>query len=306
MGSFFLTGRATQDIFVRMIFLSKILIFTCGTTLGAAPCLFAQGGSEQPTKIERLDQPKAAPPPESNSDELKAQAEEDLRRKQMQRGKREQSLLPPEPLYSLQRQKNLMDDALIPRDRSLMFELAFHLTTVAARDDRRRYVSDPAVHFNLFYRHDAKNHADKIGKWFGFRMAPFTGSGYHKKKFGSYGLTYFGPMIGVGKIGLMPTKETGTTRSNESIAPKIPSASGWLIGAGFAAVSKIGRSTEEDPPTDSDFSTKGATFDGSGFWVEGRYINILYGAVGYNLIVGVQTGRNKEFVYTGIGVTGWD
>ncbi len=305
MGSFFLTGKPTQDIFVGMTFLSKILIVTCGTAFCTAQCLFAQAG-QPPTTIERLEQPKATPPPGSDADDLEAQAEEDLRRKQKQRGEREQSLLPDEPPYSLQRQKNLMKEALIPHDRSLLIELAFHLTTAAVRNDRQRYVSDPTVHFNLLYRHDAKNHSDKIGPWYGFRLAPFTGSGYHKKKFGSFGLTYFGPMIGVGKIGLMPTKETGAVRSSESVEAKIPSASGWLIGAGFAAVAKAGKSTEETPPKDSDFTTRGATIDGAGFWIEGRYIKIVYGAVGYNLIVGLQMGRNKEFIYSGIGVTGWD
>jgi len=87
---------------------------------------------------------------------------------------------------------------------------------------------------------------------------------------------------------------------------KIPSTSGWLLGAGIAGVSKSGRPTEDNPPADSDFASKGIAFDGAGLCVEGRYIKILYGALGYNLIVGVQTGRNKEFLYTGIGISGWD
>ena len=289
-----------------MTFLTKILIVTCSTSLGAATSAFAQEQEAKSSRIERLEQPKATPPPGSSSEDLESQAEEDLRRKKLQRGEREQSFLPPEPAYSLQRKKNLQKEALIPHDRSLMFELAFYLTTVAVRDDRKRYVSDPSVHFNLFYRHDAKNRVDKIGPWFGFRMAPFSGSGYHNKKFGSYGLTYFGPMIGVGKIGLMPTKEVGAVRSNENTETSIPSTSGWLVGGGFAAVSNVGKTTDDNPASGSDFDTKGATFDGTGFWIEGRYIKILYGAFGYNLTLGVQTGRNKEFIYAGIGASGWD
>jgi hypothetical protein len=306
IGSFFLTADATQAIFVGLTFLSKILIVTYCSGFGVVTSIYAQQSPDQPSRIERLGTPKAAPPPGSNSEDLESQAEEDLRRKQIQREEREDGLLPPEPPYSLQRKKNLLKEALIPHDRSLLIELAFYLTTASVIDDRSQYVSDPAVHFNLFYRHDAKNRNDKIGPWIGFRLVPFTGSGFHQNRFGTYGLTYFGPMIGVGKIGLMPTKELGAVRSNESIEPKIPTTSGWLLGGGFAAVTKSGKTTDDNPAPDSDFRTRGATFDASGFWIEGRYLKILYGAVGYNLTIGVQTGRGKAFVYAGVGAAGWD
>lgn len=289
-----------------MKFLTKILVFTCSTSLIGSIEGHAQGEQDQSQTIERLDQPKAAPPPGSSSSDLESQAEEDLKRKQKQRSERDQSLLPPEQPYSLQRKKNLKKEALTPHDRSIMIELAFHLTTAAVRGDRSRYVSDPAVHFNIFYRHDAKNRSDKTGPWFGFRLAPFSGSGFHKQKFGSYGLTYFGPMIGIGKIGLLQTKEDGPVRSDKNEEANIPSTSGWVIGTGIAAVSKMGRSTEENPPKESDFSSQGVAFDGSGIWIEARYLKILYGALGYNAILGIQTGRNKEFLYAGFGVSGWD
>jgi hypothetical protein len=289
-----------------MKYLLKTLMFTCGTNLIGSLGLYAQVEEDQPQRIERLDQPKAVPPPGSDPSDLESQAEDDLRRKQQQRKERDQSLLPPEPPYSLQRAKNLKKEALTPHDRSFMFELSFHLTTAAVRGDRTRYTSDPAVHFNLFYRHDAKNRSDKTGPWFGFRLAPFSGSGFHKQKFGSYGLTYFGPMVGVGKIGLIQTKENGPVRSDKNEDINIPSTSGWLIATGVAAVSKMGRSTEEDPPKDSDFSSQGVAIDGSGIWLEARYIQILYGALGYNAILGIQTGKNKEFLYAGFGVSGWD
>jgi hypothetical protein len=289
-----------------MIFFTKILIVTYCISFGAASLVYGQQAPDQPSKIERLEVPKALPPPGSSAEDLEAQAEEDLRRKKAERGERENALLPSEPAYSLQRQKNLMKEALIPHDRSLMMELAFYLTTASVRGDRKRYVSDPSVHFNLFYRHDAKKRNDKIGPWVGFRIAPFTGSGFHQNKFGSYGITYFGPMIGVGKIGVIPTKELGTVRSNQSNELTIPSTNGWLVGGGFAAVTKSGKTTDDNPPIDSDFRTRGATYDASGFWIEGRYIKILYGAIGYNLTIGVQTGRGKEFFYAGVGASGWD
>ncbi len=306
MGSFFLTVCVTKAIFEGMTFLSKILIVTCCSIFCEATFVFAQQATDQPSKIERLGVPRAAPPPGSSAADLEAQAEEDLRRKKTERGERENELLPTEPAYSLQRQKNLMKEALIPHDRSLMVELAFYLTTATVRGDRKRYVSDPSVHFNLFYRHDAKNRNDKIGPWAGFRIAPFTGSGFHQNKFGSYGITYFGPMVGVGKIGVIPTKEVGAVRSNQSTELTIPSTNGWLVGGGFAAVTKSGKTTDDNPPIDSDFRTRGATYDASGFWIEGRYIKILYGAIGYNLTFGIQTGRGKEFFYAGVGASGWD
>jgi len=284
-----------------MIFFTKIFIITCCMCL-AASSLPAQELGEQ---IERLAPPKAAPPPGTRSD-LDRQADEDLRKKQMHRGERDKSLLPPEEPFSVHRNRKLLQEAIAPHNRSLMFELSLHLTSTSVRADRKSYATDPSVHFNIFYRYQKKKYLDKTGPWFGLRMAPFSGSGFHKNKFGSYGLTYLGPMIGVGKIGLIPLREEGEVRSDASLDTKIPSISGWLIGTGIAAVSKSGRSTDNNPAGDSDFNSKGIGFDGPGLWFEARYIKILYGALGYNLIIGVQSGKQKEFFYTGIGISGWD
>jgi hypothetical protein len=279
---------------VRTCFLTAAFLLTGWN----GPDASAQSG------IERLEPPKAAPPPGSVDSE--ADADEDLRRKRDQRREREKSLVPPEPPYELQRRKKLLKEALIPRTRALMFEVSGVAGTVSTRGDRERYSAEPTSHFNIFYRYDAKNRDGKIGPWYGLRLAPFAGSGFHKKSPGHYGLTYFGPMIGVGKIDPAQSQDGESLRTEQESEVKIPASSGWVVGTGLAAVSRTGKSNEEQPDPDSDFTPEGIAFDSPGLWLEARYISILYGALGYNVIFGIQTGTGKEFIYAGIGFAGWD
>lgn len=255
------------------------------------------------TPIERLEPPKSVPPPGMDEGES---AQDDLLRKRQQRRDRDKSLEPPEIPYGLQQRRKLLKEALIPKDRSLVFEVSVVAGTLVTHTGREGYTFDPTSHFNLFYRYDAKHKDGKTGPWFGFRLAPFAGTGFEKKRPGTYGLTYFGPMIGVGKINPASTQEGTELRAAKEEDVKIPSLNGWLLGAGLAAVSKNGRSNDEDPESTSDFASKGVAFDTPGLWIEGRYLKILYGAVGYNVIFGVQTGKDKEFIYSGIGFSGWD
>lgn len=254
--------------------------------------------------VEKLEPPKPAPPP--GAADTSSDAEEDLRRKREQRRSREQSLEPPEPPYNLQRRKKLLKESLIPRDRALMFEVSAVAGTVSTRGDRERYSAEPTSHFNVFFRYDAKNKNGKIGPWYGLRLAPFAGSGFHKKRPGHYGLTYFGPMIGIGKIDPAQTQDGASLRTENESEVKIPATGGWVIGTGLAAVSRTGKTNDEQPDPASDFTAKGVAFDSPGLWIEGRYLRILYGAFGFNFILGIQSGSGKEFLYGGVGFAGWD
>lgn len=264
---------------------------------------FAQVGLSPTAPVERLDPPKPLPPPGLNNGES---GQDDLLRKRQQRRDREKSLEPPEVPYGLQQKKKLLKEALIPKDRSLVFEVSAVAGAILTQGDREGYTFDPSSHFNVFYRYDAKNKNGKAGPWFGFRLAPFAGTGFYKKRPGTYGLTYFGPMIGVGKINPVAAQEGTALRAEKADDVKIPSINGWLLGAGLAAVSKSGRTNEEYPDPTSDFASQGVAFDSPGIWIEGRYLKILFGAVGYNIIFGIQTGTNKGFIYSGIGFSGWD
>jgi hypothetical protein len=154
---------------------------------------------------------------------------------------------------------------------------------------------------------DGKAKDGRIGLWYGARVAPFVGGGFYKDKPGNYGLTYFGPMIGVGKIDPVPEDEGQARASSADGEIDIPSASGWVVTAGIAAVTRAGKNSDPtNKGSDNDFETKGTTFDAPGAWLEARYLHILYGAIGLDGIAGVQTGRGKLFVYGGIGVAAWD
>ena len=136
----------------------------------------------------------------------------------------------------------------------------------------------------------------------------FFGNGFYQSHPGSYGLTYFGPMIGVGKIDPL-SSEAGSSKTGEgtgSGAEKTRASSeGWLLSGGIAAVSSQGRSVWPQDPS-SDFLTKGVSLDVPGVWLEIRNMHVVLGAVGINLLAGVQTGKDKAFFYTGIGIAGWD
>lgn len=262
--------------------------------------VYAQGN----TSIERLTPPKAAPPPGSN--DRRQDADTDLEQKREQRRLRDKSLQPAPTPYSLALRKELEKETTIPRDKALMFETSLVAGTVMTRGDRERYTAEPTTHFNISYRYDAKARAGKAGPWFGFRLAPFTGSGFHKKRPGSYGLTYFGPMIGLGKIDLVLPGESRSAGTQTISEPKIPVTDGWSLSTGIAAVSRSGRQNEGAEDSSNDFSTKGVAFDGPGLWLEARWLRILYDSFGYNVIAGIQTGKDKEFIYVGMGAAGWN
>ena len=87
---------------------------------------------------------------------------------------------------------------------------------------------------------------------------------------------------------------------------EIPSASGWLVSLGVAAVSKLGHSADQIVhDSKSDFVSKGAAFDAPGLWIETRYLKVLYGGFGFNFLLGAQEGREKIFVYSGLGCGFW-
>jgi hypothetical protein len=162
-------------------------------------------------------------------------------------------------------------------------------------------VTDPTSHFNIFWnrRKTTKNarpssvYESAVNVWYGFRLAPFTGSGFYKGVPATFAFTYFGPSIGVGRLNRVNADATGTM-------------SGWLMTSGVAAQSRLSRvDPSKRDEVDGEFNPRGFAFDAPGLWMEARYLHISYGALGLNGVAGVQFGRKKFFLYGGLGAAFW-
>lgn len=260
--------------------------------------------------IEGLGMPPAPPPPRRGRDENHI-IERDLEQKRSRRQKREDRETTVVP-YAQKRHEALRQEALAPRPRQLLLELSLIGGTAVTQGNREGYTADPTSHFNALWRYDAKHRDDRIGPWFGLRLAPFAGSGFYQKLPGTYGLTYFGPIVGVGSLHGLPktvgllAADPAAARGNR--ASDIPSTHGWALTGGVALVHREGAgAATEKKAKDNDFATEkgGVSFDAPGIWMEARWLQVLWGAFGIDVVAGMQSGANKAFIYGGIGAGAW-
>jgi hypothetical protein len=256
---------------------------------------------EAPAPIEGLTPPPYAKPPAVPEDQL----EQDLEEKREQRRLREEADQPPARPYAERRHAALLKEALAPHPRRFLLEISLVAGTAETSGDKSGYSVDPTSHVNAMFRNDPKRSDGRIGLWYGLRLAPFSGSGFYKSHPGTYGSTYFGPMVGVGKIDRAP-RELGAESEEGLPSDEIPSVDGWLLSAGVAAVDQLGRSeTAGNLGGPNDLRAKGVTFDAPGLWCEARWLRILYGAFGFDVLVGVQSGQERTIIYGGIGAGAW-
>lgn len=246
----------------------------------AAVLLLAQGG------IEALETPRPAAPPRVESDDVLG---DDLERLRAKREHHEAEEAPKPLTASEKRDRALTKETYKKRPRRFLGEVSLLVGSAATSGDKSGYALDPTSHFNAFVRQD-----ESARLWYGLRIAPFAGSGYYKGKPGLYGLTFFGPMIAVGKIDPPPA---GRGDGEE------PAVSGWLVSGGIAALAKSGRTeTAENSDRGSDFTPhRGAMIDGTGVWIEARYLRVVFGALGLDAVFGYQSGRQRQIVYAGLG-----
>lgn len=234
--------------------------------------------------------PTPAPPPRVDAEDVLGA---DLERMDAARSQREAASAPKPPTPNEKRVKSLERETYAKRPRRVLAEVSLLFGTAVTSGDKSGYTVDPTSHFNAFVRKTSDT-----SLWYGLRIAPFAGTGYYKRKPGTYGLTFFGPMIGVGKIDPVPAARG--TAAEEPVT-------GWLVTAGIAALNKSGRSeTAERSERFSDLSAKkGVLIDGTGLWTEARYLRVLYGALGVDAVFGIQTGRGRQLIYGGIGAGGY-
>lgn len=269
-------------------------------------------------RIEAITAPKPSPPPrrEPQADDQRLKRPDERRRQ----NKKRQRQLPSEvstaaPSNSqeeaIQKQKlTLSEEAFKPRTHVLMLELALVGGGAVVKGKRSGYTLDPNVHFNIFMRPHQEHQSHRIRPWFGLRLAPFTGNGYFENIPGNYGLTYIGPIFGWGNLvpsdlGLSGDGRPALGSENES---DLPTLTGFALTLGVAGVVYQGkRSFDPAGNTRSDdFQTKkGLQFDPPGAWAEFRYFRVNYGALSTNWLLGLQTGKQKSFIYAGVGFGAW-
>lgn len=307
MGRIFPAARYDRWMYCPILRQHFLALWAWSSLLAPAPLWAAD--TPTPTtspapEILDLSAPTPQKPPRPADDN--ATDDENLERKRRQRHRRARDDQPAPVPYAKKREESLRQDTLLARPRAWMIEVAPVISTAETHGEREGYAVDPNIHIGVFYRHDAAKKDGKTGLWYGARVAPFIGTGFQKNRPGAFGLTYFGPMIGLGKIDPVAQDDGSPKATSATGELEIPSASGWLVSGGFAAVTKLSRSedTELDDPS-SDFVSKGVAFDGPGAWLETRYLKILYGGFGWSFVVGVQAGREKYFYYGGGGASFW-
>ena len=246
-------------------------------------------------------QPESRPPPRESQEKF----DQDIERKQLRRKKREQKeRVKEEKQQKILNKKEIFQEAIKPRDRFMLMEVSLVSPTILTSGDREGYTSELNAHFNIMFRHKGRAADGKRGLWYGFRMAPFTGTGIYKGVHGNYGFVYFGPMIGVGTLDPMP-QDLGSDeiRKDKSHLPVI---TGWLASFGLAGQNRQnGLDDADQGKVDDEFTEKGFNFDAPGAWLELRHLRVYHGALGLNFSFGIQTGRQKQFIYAGIGMGGW-
>jgi hypothetical protein len=246
-------------------------------------------------------EPQAAPPPRETLDQF----DRDLENKKNQRESRERrEQRKKEKQQKILTKKEIFQEAIKPRERFMLMEIALVSPTVLTSGDREGYTSELNTHFNLLFRHNGRQSDGKRGLWYGFRMAPFTGTGIYKGVHGNYGFVYFGPMIGVGTLDAMP-QDRGRDEIRKENAT-VPVITGWVASFGLAGQSRQnGMDDADQGKVDDEFTEKGFHFDAPGAWLELRHLRVYHGALGLNFNFGIQTGREKQFIYAGVGVGGW-
>lgn len=237
--------------------------------------------------------------------------EQESARRREKRQRREQGLRR-EPLSPQQKnEKMLREEAIKERPRAFLFELGIVACQAMVKAPRDAYTCEPTTPFSFFYRPVQARAKDQLSAWYGFRIHPFVGSGFYDARPGRYGLTYFGPMVGLGNIAAKATPQGsgGRPASGTKRDEITPVYTGNLVSLGLSLMASSGtHEARENSETsnDDDFTRKkGVKFDTPGLSVEYRHLRVYHGALGLDLLVGSQFGRGKSWIYAGLGFGAW-
>ncbi|MEZ4744296.1 MAG: hypothetical protein R3B45_17910 [Bdellovibrionota bacterium] len=231
-----------------------------------------------------------------------------LKTKRKYRMQRNQEIRSLEKPTQSEDSKQLLSETLAERPLRLAIETNLIYPRIKTTKNRDNYTTDITSHLKVFLRNNKDLRSNVSQFWYGARIAMFSGTGEQNNKPGRYGFTYFGPMVGVGKISL-GTHSLGNEKMAISSQQRmqLPVRSGWFWMMGVSAQSILSsRESTEDEPEDDFNSSKKISFDPPGLWLEYTYFQIHYGALGLHYSVGAQQGKGKLFVYLGLGIAGWN
>lgn len=259
----------------------------------------------KPTKIKIAPPgtPADIPPPTVSDD----QVERDLNEKRRMRNDRnaEGQLAPPTP--AVVQQQKLVEAALKPLPSRLHMSLTWAGTQIKTFGKKRqKYTSEPTGLIHAYIRPGGSDQpTDSTQLWTGFRLAPFAGSGVYEGRAANYGFTYFGPMIGLGKIS-SPVQSVGddTVKNPDKVADDFHS-SGFMWMSGIALQSRIGKTPEGAETPREDINTKGVAYDAPGIWTEISFVSVHYRLYSTNFLAGIQSGQSKAWIYLGMGFGFW-
>jgi hypothetical protein len=248
--------------------------------------------------------PRSVPPPDIN---MKT-TDTDLKMKHKQRQDRDRSLRKPEMKPEEKRDLELYKAALEVREMNFMMQVSLVLPYVKVSGARKNYTADLTSHFHLFFRGSKLASTTDTNMWWGLRTAMFSGTGIYKNIPGRYGFTYFGPMIGLGKIAPGERSSGFDPARGDRLENQVfPSRQGWFWMFGIAAVSRTSKIEPTEKPIDQDFDRSGGVkFDKPGLWTEFTFATVHFGAVGVNVSLGAQLAQGKTYTYAGLGAAGWN
>ncbi len=260
-------------------------------------------------QIAPPDLPKSRPNRNSTDDE----AEQDLQRLKNRRHERDRK----DPTKNKSRRKSQAEQLKIaeenPGPMRLAMSAALGIPKAVTYDHNlKNYVAEPFVYYQLFFKPEAHQHFGNYEFWTGFRLMPLSGTAVYKKTAGRFGFTYFGPMIGLGKVSSakISFEETddrppGSVRPSEEPVKFAKTREAIMWMSGLAALNRSGF-VEKGRAKPDEFNGSGVVIDGPGLFTEISYASIHYSRISYNYAAGVQTGKGKGIFYLSFGFGFWD
>jgi hypothetical protein len=270
-------------------------------------CFFANHAKGQdiddPGAIALPDDPsRGVAPPEVDEDVLER---EQLQKKSKAREVRNKKFEKPPKDPAKIRDSKLLTEMIEPRPNNFLLSLNLVYPLAQVTGPREEYIFEPSTVISAFLRiGQIKVYTDFV-VWTGFRMANFAGTGIYDGVPGRFGFSYFGPMIGVGRIDPAPASLPREASKPDTDPGKfLSSRGGAFFVAGVAAQSRFAETFAGAETPKEDLNEMPAGLDAPGIWGEGHYAWIHYGALSFNFLAGVQLGAGKTIVYFGGGIGG--
>ena len=249
----------------------------------------------QPTKNSTIIDLPQTPNRPNNYQYSNDDFKKDLMELKRRRLKREKDANQPESPEKA-RNRKLSEESRKPRPYEFFLQLSLVSTKVNVTAPRKDYQSDLTSHIQALFR-ITEGKPNELHWWWGFRIAPFAGSGIYEETPGRFGFIYSGPSFGLGSINV---SEQDTEKNPYRLK------TGWLWTWGIAAQTRRAELDPSGEPPEKDINTSdGIEFDAPGVWTEFSIMTIHFGALAWNFVGGAQLGEGKTFMWFGVGAAGF-